>query len=126
MYNEENHSIFIDDSAEHHAAHFKWREQWGNADHYVKKYEHPIWIRFQEAGIRGGHDGMDWLVFDGFLDALRAGEPMPVDAYDMATWMAVTALSDESLAIGGHPVAFPDFTKGQWLLRRPGDFAPVE
>ncbi len=126
MYSEENHSIFIDDCAEHHAAHFKWREQWGNADQYVEKYEHPIWIRFQEAGIRGGHDGMDWLVFDGFLDALRAGEPMPVDAYDMATWMAVTALSDESLAIGGHPVAFPDFTKGQWLLRRPGDFAPVE
>ncbi|MDI9469693.1 MAG: Gfo/Idh/MocA family oxidoreductase [Bacillota bacterium] len=126
MYNEENHSFFFDDNARHQDAHLSWREHWGNADHYVEEYEHPIWVRFQAAGIRGGHDGMDWLVFDGFLNALRAGEPMPVDAYDMATWMAVTALSDESLALGGHPVAFPDFTKGQWLLRKPGDFAPVE
>ena len=34
--------------------------------------------------------------------------------YDGAAWMAVTALSEESIAKGGVPVAFPDFTNGKW------------
>ncbi|MDI9469692.1 MAG: Gfo/Idh/MocA family oxidoreductase [Bacillota bacterium] len=125
MYNEENHSIFEERKAEHADAHFNWRGQWGNADRYVEQYEHPIWSRFLERGVRGGHGGMDWLVFDAFFDTLVSGEEMPIDACDMATWMAVTALSEESLALGGQPLPFPDFTKGQWLLRRPAVFAAV-
>ena len=123
IYQEENHSIFLDGVDDD--KHFTWRKEWGNADRFFEDYEHPIWTRYQEEGVRGGHDGMDWLVFSAFLDAVRSGDPMPIDVYDMATWMAVTSLSEDSLAIGGQPLPFPDFTRGQWLLREPGVFAPV-
>lgn len=120
MFNEDNHSIFLDD--EHAADHFTWRKQWGNIDDYREKYEHPIWKQYLEEGVRAGHGGMDWLVFSAFFEALEKGKDMPVDVYDAATWMSITALSEESLALGGHPVAVPDFTNGLWINRQPADF----
>ena len=82
LYNEENHSVFLD--SEHKTEHFKWRQHWGNGDEFYKKYEHPIWKKFLNDGVRGGHGGMDWLVFDAFFEALSENE-MPVDVYDAAT-----------------------------------------
>lgn len=120
MFNEENHSIFFD--KEHENDHFTWRKNWGNIDNYREKYEHPIWQRYLEEGVRKGHDGMDWLVFSAFFEALEKGEEMPIDVYDAATWMSITALSEQSLALGGQPVAVPDFTNGLWINRQPADF----
>ena len=40
----------------------------------------------------------------------------PIDVYDLATWMSVTTLSEESISKGGMPVSIPDFTGGKWLL----------
>ena len=39
---------------------------------------------------------------------------MPVDVYDAASWMAVTALSEMSIAKGGAVMDIPDFTGGKW------------
>ena len=36
----------------------------------------------------------------------------------MAAWMAVTCLSEQSIALGGIPVAFPDFTNGKWIYSK--------
>ena len=33
--------------------------------------------------------------------------------------MAVTCLSEQSLAMGGVPVPFPDFTNGKWIYNTP-------
>jgi hypothetical protein len=33
--------------------------------------------------------------------------------------MAITALSEDSIACGSAPVAFPDFTNGKWVRNRP-------
>ena len=115
LYTEDNHSIFIDGDEEIEKADFEWNKQWGNADKFRDKYEHPIWKEFLKDEIRGGHGGMDWLVFDAFFDALRNNKPMPIDVYDAASWMAVTYLSEASIAAGGQTVAFPDFTKGRWI-----------
>ena len=60
---------------------------------------------------------MDWLEFRTFFNCLINREPMPIDVYDAATWMAVTALAEQSIATGSMPVTFPDFTKGKWMLR---------
>lgn len=90
-----------------------------NLDKYRPTWEHPIWRRFFEEGVHGGHGGMDWLVFDAFFTAVREGQPYPIDAYDMASWMAITPLSEQSIACGGAPVAIPDFTRGAWLAPRP-------
>ncbi|MBR2885326.1 MAG: gfo/Idh/MocA family oxidoreductase, partial [Clostridia bacterium] len=59
--------------------------------------------------------GMDWLVLNAFFDALKENKPMPIDVYDMATWMAVTPLSEQSIKLGA-AVEFPDFTNGKWVL----------
>lgn len=43
------------------------------------------------------------------------GEPMPVDVYDAASWMAITQLSEMSIQKGGAVVDIPDFTNGKWM-----------
>ena len=46
---------------------------------------------------------------------------MPIDVYDCAAWMAVTFLSEQSIAAGGAPCIIPDFTNGKYLIREPKD-----
>jgi hypothetical protein len=41
------------------------------------------------------------------------------DEYDAAAWSAIAPLSEASIAQGGHPVAFPDFTAGAWMHNLP-------
>ena len=60
-----------------------------------------------------------------FVDALKNGEEMPLDVYDAATVMVVSVLSEQSIALGGAPVAFPDFTSGAWLYREKKDVLPL-
>ena len=116
MYEEATDSIFLD-RKEDIAHDFNWRENCvGNAKDYEGEYEHPVWKKYMEEGIKGGHDGMDWLEFETFFRCLREDAPMPVDVYDAASWMAVTALSEMSVAKGGAVVDFPDFTGGKWHM----------
>ena len=53
--------------------------------------------------------------------ALQSGDEMPIDVYDGATWMAVSVLSEMSIAAGGAPQIMPDFTGGKWHLKKPKD-----
>ena len=46
-------------------------------------------------------------------------EKANIDVYDTATWMAITCLSEQSVAMGGAPVPVPDFTNGRWIDREP-------
>ncbi len=113
MYEEATDSVFLDGNE-----HFGWRENWGNAEKYSEKYEHPIWKAYKESGVQGSHDGMDWLEFDRFFDAILEDKPFEIDVYDAAAWMCITALSEQSIALGGAPVAIPDFTNGMWTMRK--------
>ncbi len=117
MYQEENNSVFLDEMGSE--LHFKWQEQWGNADQYLKKYQHPIWTQYLEEGVKEGHDGMDYLVLSAFFESVRNRTQTPIDVYDAASWMCISALSEDSIACGGAPVSIPDFTNGKWLLERP-------
>ena len=95
---------------------FDWRKKCnGNAEQYEEAYDHPVWKEYMERGVKGTHDGMDWLEFWIFFKALREGEPMPVDVYDAASWMAITQLSEMSIQKGGAVVDIPDFTNGKWM-----------
>ncbi len=116
MFMEDNHSIFIDGQHDEH--HADWKGQWGNAESYYEQYDHPVWKKFVNDGVKGGHGGMDWLVFEDFFESVKTGKPTPIDVYDMAVWMSISALSEDSISLGGHPVAFPDFTNGRWVTRR--------
>ncbi len=88
-----------------------------NLEKFRPDWEHPIWKRFFEEGVKGGHGGMDWLVFDAYFTSLAEGQVPPIDTFDTAAWMAVTPLSEMSIANGSMPVDFPDFTRGQWTNR---------
>ena len=83
-----------------------------------EEYKHPFWKAAGEISRRvGGHGGMDSLALKAFLDAVRNRTQTPIDVYDIAAWMSVTALSEQSIAMGSAPVAFPDFTNGKWIAR---------
>lgn len=94
---------------------------WTPLEEVYEKYDHPIWKKFRE-NIVGGHGGMDTLILSAFCDCVRNRTATPIDVYDCAAWMAITCLSEESIAMGGMPVAFPDFTDGKWIEE--GDCCP--
>ena len=95
---------------------------------YMKGFLHPLWKEYEEFGLRGGHGGMDYLVLRAFIESLQQGVAFPIDVYDAAAWMAVTCLSEQSIAMGSMPVAVPDFTDGRWTCRqtRPGDIFSLD
>ena len=88
--------------------------QWTPVEEVYGEYDHPIWKNFRE-NVIGGHDGIDTLTLQAFCDAVRERSVTPIDVYDCAAWMSITCLSEESVAMGGAPVAFPDFTDGKWI-----------
>ena len=95
----------------------KWVEKhFKNAEQY-KKYLPAIWNNIADEERELGHGGMDYFQFKAFFKAILNGEEMPIDVYDMAAWMAITPLSEQSIAHGGMPQAIPDFTRGQWMYR---------
>lgn len=111
IWMEDNNSIHIEGRSPEHA--------WDSFDPYREQYEHPLWKSFMQEGVRGGHGGMDYLVLRAFAESIQAGTGTPIDVYDTAVWMAITVLSEQSIALGSAPVAIPDFTKGKWTNREP-------
>ncbi len=68
---------------------------------------------------------MDCFTHRAFIEALKNGTPVPIDAYDAAAWLAITVLSEESIRDGGAPKSIPDFTNGKWMYRPPMDVAKL-
>ena len=114
MICEENRSVYLDSDFSE-PDHWKWKEHFNNVDGYYEKYNHRLWKDYHPG--EEGHGGMDALVFGAFFSSLEKGLPMPIDVYDMATWMSISVLSEQSLATG-LPAAFPDFTEGKWVTRK--------
>lgn len=92
-----------------------------NVKKYEEEYLHPIWKNLTKTDMENGHGGMDPLLWNSFVDAVKNGKDMPIDVYDAASWMAITALSERSIALGGAPQLIPDYTNGKWLTREPRD-----
>jgi len=94
--------------------------EWEPFAPYRQKFEHPLWKALRSpARSSGGHGGAEYLMFHDFLRAVRSKAVAPQDVYDAAAWSAVFPLSIESVAKGGQPVEFPDFTDGQWRSKLP-------
>ena len=91
---------------------------WDKVEDYYDEFDHPIWREYKDNQF-GGHNGIDALAILAFIDAVRNQRKTPIDVYDVAAWMAVTCLSEQSIAIGSAPVPFPDFTNGKWVHREP-------
>jgi hypothetical protein len=107
-----NESIYIEGQA-------KASHRWEAAKPWLERYDHPLWKRYGAQAEGAGHGGMDFFVIHAFIEALKAGAPMPIDIYDAVTWSAITPLSEMSIAGGNRTVDFPDFTAGSWRTRTP-------
>lgn len=97
---------------------------WEPLANYADQYQHPIYKSIDRARLdktRRGHGGglTTALLWSRFLRAVRAGVEPDQDVYDAAAWSAIIPLSGRSVAMGGKPVDFPDFTRGKWQTREP-------
>ena len=93
--------------------------RWEDASSILERYDHPLWKNYGELAMGSGHGGMDYFVINAFVESAKRNIPPPLDVYDAAAWSALTPLSERSIAEGGTPQDFPDFTRGSWESRAP-------
>jgi predicted dehydrogenase len=99
--------------------HMHGQHRWDNTQTWMEQYDHPLWKRFTAEAEGSGHGGMDYFVDNAFIECIKRNQAFPLDVYDLASWYAITPLSERSIQQGGKPQQFPDFTKGAWKTRQP-------
>ena len=101
-------------------------DEWEPSASYLEKYDHPLWKKYADQAEGSGHGGMDFFVVHAFIESVKNKVQPPLDVYDAAAWSVVSPLSERSIANGGEPQDFLDFTRGLWMMRKPvfgsGDF----
>lgn len=97
----------------------KVADEWDDSAVWITQYDHQYWREKGKEAAGGGHGGMDFIMLIDFFDAVKNNKQVPLDAYDAATWSAISALSEMSVARGGALVDFPDFTRGKWIKQQP-------
>ncbi|MFC2110259.1 Gfo/Idh/MocA family protein [Bacteroidota bacterium] len=93
--------------------------RWDDSKEWLEKYDHPLWKKYGEKAMGAGHGGMDFFVINAFVESVKQNIAPPMDAYDAAAWSAITPLSELSIENNGEPQDFPDFTRGNWIKRKP-------
>jgi predicted dehydrogenase len=119
LYNEQRSAVYIEGRSPKY-------EAWEPFDPYLEKYDHA-WYRAIDSRTAGakaldpkiGHGGPDFLEVQQFLRAVRNKAPTPIDIYDSVIMCAPIPLSEQSIANGSAPVPFPDFTRGNWKVKKP-------
>lgn len=103
--------IYIDTLSKKHS--------WENPQKIFEQMDHPLWRRYEKDAANSGHGGMDFFVDNAFIESIKRGVEFPLDVYDLATWYAITPLSEKSITEGGALQQIPDFTQGKWQNRKP-------
>ncbi|MBH31257.1 MAG: glycosyl hydrolase [Candidatus Marinimicrobia bacterium] len=112
LWMKDNNSIYIEGlSPEDH--------KWEPDEPYLKKYDHPLWKRFESKAAGAGHGGMDFFIVRAFLESIKRDVSPPLDVYDAASMSVISPLSEQSIANGSAPMKFPDFTRGKWKTNKP-------
>ena len=94
--------------------HHRWAEG-EQLEQLYEQYEHPMYKRLGALAKKmGGHGGMDFMMLYRIVECLREGLPLDQNVYEGCLWSAVSPLSEASVAQGGMPQKFPDFTRGSW------------
>jgi predicted dehydrogenase len=108
VYDEEKSSIYLrPNSPKYH--------EWEPWKPYEEKYNHKWW----QADLSSqSHGGTDYVMLNQFIDSVKKKGPTPIDVYDSAVMTAIVELSGISIEKNA-PVAFPDFTKGNWQTSKP-------
>lgn len=92
---------------------------WEKDETYMKAYDHALWKKYENLAEGAGHGGMDFFVINSFIESIKRQAPFTMDVYDLATWYAITPISERSVAEGGSLQQIPDFTRGKWMSRKP-------
>lgn len=112
LWMKDNNSIYIEGvSPEDH--------RWEPDEPYLKKYDHPVWKRFEDEATGAGHGGMDFFIVRAFLESIKRGVSPPIDVYDAVSMSVISPLSEKSIDRGSASVKFPDFTRGKWKTNKP-------
>lgn len=111
LWEKDGDRIYIEGQSEPH--------RWDKSKEWLEKYDHPLWKKHGEKAIGGGHGGMDFFVINSFVESAKLNIAPPMDAYDAAAWSVITPLSELSIENNGEPQDFPDFTRGNWIKRKP-------
>lgn len=106
-----NKSVYIDHQS-------KKDDAWDPAQEWFDKYDHPLWKKYEKDALGAGHGGMDWFVFNAFIQSVKQKKQTPIDVYDSVTMSVIMPLSAQSIKEGNKTLAFPDFTKGKWKTRK--------
>ena len=93
-------------------------DRWDNTEKWMKEYDHPLWKKYGEDASAAGHGGMDFFVDHAFIECIKRKVEFPLDVYDLASWYAITPLSEKSIIEGGQVQNIPDFTRGRWKTRK--------
>jgi hypothetical protein len=120
IWQKDNRSIYLEGlSTESHI--------WESEDAYLKKYDHPLWKRFESKASGSGHGGMDFFVLRDFINSIKNKTRPPIDVYDAASLSVISPLSEKSIRLGSAAVKIPDFTRGKWKNKKPvfGKFPEV-
>ncbi len=97
-------------------------DKWDDFQKWQDKYDHPLWKKYGDIANGAGHGGIDYFVTREFINSVKEQRQPVIDVYDAAAWSAVTPLSEASIATGSSPQYFPDFTRGNWINRKPVEY----
>jgi len=112
LWLKDNKSIYIEGvSPEAH--------RWESDEEYLKKYDHPLWKRFEDQAAGAGHGGMDFFITRAFVEALKGDQTPVIDVYDAVSMSVIVPLSEKSIKLNSTSVKIPDFTRGKWKTNQP-------
>lgn len=92
--------------------------KWDPIKEWIAKYDHPLWKKYEKEAVGAGHGGMDWFVFNAFVQSVKQKRQTPIDVYDSVTMSVILPLSVKSIAEGNTVQEIPDFTRGKWKSRK--------
>jgi hypothetical protein len=84
------------------------KREWRSGEEF-EGFLPAAWRDPAEEARQAGHEGSDYFVGHAFLEAIRSGEPAPIDIYTALEWTAAGLCSQLSIANGGVPIKVPDF-----------------
>ena len=119
FYSQTTQAVILDDGVFNHESD-TYEKAFGSAQNY-ERFLPSEWRDITPEQKNAGHGGMDYIMLQHFLQCVRDKKPTPIDVYDAASWMCVTALSAQSIAGGCIPVEIPDFTRGAYKTRKTVD-----
>ena len=64
---------------------------------------------------------MDFMMDLRWAYCMQNGLPLDMDVYDLASWCSICELSECSAKNRSQAVDVPDFTRGEWKVKRSGN-----